>query len=138
MGKNLDVAVNFSGNSPVFAPLCAFTCGMGLYAYMRRMPFTPSQPLKENDAVVMEIIDLENRSLGKGLRDYCFIATSDMMAQMKAEKCMSDGAADANCLASIKLTDARTIDDIESALGRCILDHPQALAALHYHDRFPQ
>jgi hypothetical protein len=138
MNEKIDVAVSFSENSPVFAPLCVFTCGMGLYAYMRRLPFTPSQPLQKNEAVVMEIIDLESHSLGKGLSDYCLIASSDMLAQMKAQKCMSEGAGNENCLASIKLSEARTLNDMESALGCRILAHPQALASLYYHDRLPQ
>jgi len=137
MSKKIDVAVNFTGNSPVFAPMCAFTCGMGLYAYMRRLPFIPSQPLKENEAIVMEIIDLEGDKLGKGLSDYCFIATPDILAQMKAKKCLENGT-DENCLESIKLTDARTLSDIESALGGSVLNHPQAMASLYYHDRIPQ
>ena len=138
MRNSIDVIVKFSDNSTVFVPIDVFVCGMGLYVYSRRLPFVPSQPLTENNSVIMEIIDLESNSLGKGCHDYCFVATSDIVARMKAEKRKNDGLSNKNGLSSINLNDARTLNDVEAVLGCSVLEHPSALAALYYHDRIPQ
>jgi len=138
MNGSMDVAVSFSDNATVFAPMDVFTCGMGLYAYLRRLPYAPSQPLTESGAAVMEIVALESSRLGKGLRDYCLIATPDIVARMKAEKRRAEGLSDENGLSSVNLNDARTLEDVEAALGCPVLKHPSALAALYYHDRIPR
>lgn len=138
MKNLLDVIVKFSDNSTVFVPIDVFTCGWGLYVYSRRLPFVPSQPLTEKNSAIMEIFDLKHNSLGKGCNDYCFIATPDLMARMKAEQRNNDGLSDENGLSSINLNDARTLDEIEEVLGCPVLKHPSALAALYYHDRIPQ
>jgi len=132
-----DLIVSFSDNSAIFAPIDVFTCGMGVFAYVRRLPFTPSQPLSENNSAIMEVIDLENCSLGKGRRDYCFIATPDIMAHARAQQRSRDGLSNEDGLLSMNLREARTLDDIEEILGCSLLEHPSAVTALHYHDRIP-
>ena len=137
MSNSTDLIVSFSDNSAIFAPIDVFTCGMGVFAYVRRMPFTPSQPLTENNSAIMEVINLENSSLGKGRRDYCFIATPDIVAQAKAQQRSRDGLSNEDGLLSMNLREARTLDDIEEMLGCSVLEHPTAVAALYYHDRIP-
>jgi len=138
MSKYIDIAVKFSDNSTVFVPTDIFTCGLGLYACLRRLPFAPSEPVTKNNSVVMEIIDLEDRKLGKGLDDFCLIATSDIFAMMKAEQRRNSGLSNENLFSSLNLNAGRTLEDVEEGLGCSLLKHSGVLSALYYHDKIPK
>ena len=114
----------------IFEPLDVFTCGVGLYAAMSQAGHIETEQI-----IVFEIINLGNRKLGKGLEDYCFISTPDMMADLKYKQRKKAGQCDAGKLASMDLYDARTLDEIEALLGCPITKHPQAMSALYVHIR---
>ncbi|NLI22682.1 MAG: hypothetical protein GX418_14185 [Clostridiales bacterium] len=122
-----------------FEALDVFTCGLGLYAVL----CLAGHAKQYQGVCLMEIINLDGRSLSQALEasgiqdcldDYCFIATRDIVAQSKAKKRLSDQTANPRGLADADVEkDARTLEEIEDALGCPILEHPQARKALYVH-----
>ena len=118
-----------------YESLDVFTCGMGLFAVMCPAGFSNVN----QNIVLMEIINLDGMKLGPLLKqyshldskeileDYCFIASPDMVAMNKADQRWRAGLSDSDGLESMNLKkDARTLQEIESALRCPILQHPQA------------
>ncbi len=134
----VDVAQSVS-DSTYFEAVDVFTCGLGLYAIM----CLAGQINVFKGICLMEIINLDGRQLSQkleelGIRDciddYCFIATRDVVAESKAQKRRSDRRINPKGLAGVDVEkDARTLDEIERALGCPILEHPQAIHALFAH-----
>lgn len=116
-----------------------FTCGLGLYAVMCLAGHTSDY----YGVCLMEIINLDGRKLSEELKesgitdcldDYCFIASSDLVAESKAQKRRSEKKVTANGLADVDVEkDARTLDEIEQALGCSILEHPEERKSLFVH-----
>lgn len=134
----VDVAQSVSDGT-YFEAVDVFTCGLGLYAIMCLAGHTSVF----KGVCLMEIVNLDGEQLSKNmdkigikdcLDDYCFIATRDIVAESKAQKRLSDKIADPKGLASVDVKkDARTLEEIEQALGCPILEHPQAKKALFVH-----
>ncbi|MDR0288408.1 MAG: hypothetical protein LBI03_11980 [Clostridiales bacterium] len=130
-----------------YEALDVFTCGLGLYAMMVEVELRNFRGRKNlPEPLLMEILDLDGRKLSEELTeshlespildDYCFIInTQDIIAMSKGKHRIQDGTTNPNGLATLKLSDARTLSEIEEQLGCSVLDNPQARSYICVHKK---
>ena len=134
-----DVAQSVANNL-YFEALDVFTCGQGLYAVMCLAGFNEMN----QNIILTEIINLDGKKLRDKVKkeyglddcldDYCFIATSDIVASSKANQRRQDGLSSADGLATIKVwKDARTLEEVEDVIGCPVLEHPKVKNNLFIH-----
>lgn len=133
-----DVAQSLSDGT-YFEAVDVFPCGLGLYAVMCLAGYAGAS----RNVCLMEIVNLDGEPLSQKLEesgikdcldDYCFIVSRDFVAESKAQKRLSDNSTNPQGLADVDVKkDARTLEEIEQALGCPILEHPQAKKLLYVH-----
>ena len=129
----IDVARPFLDDAgEIVVPDDCFFHGYGIYASYYRY-IDGDVP----ELVVLQMVNLDGRKLGKGLEDYCFLNKSNDMAKSRAKQRRENGKVDPHLISIINHTAMMPIGTFEELFleGSSLFEDEKALAWLYYHDR---